>query len=274
MDRSLWACSTCQGTIRRVLSTDAPGLPGVTAPGGPGPGAAARSLAIPVLTFVIIHSLPIETIDVSVRNVRFDSAVIGRSPAHERGVFVVRTQLLRLILMTCLASWSWAANFGKVIQIGGHASDLALDERRGLLYVANFTANRIEVISTSDYARQSPYRVPPQPGSIALSPDGRYLVIAHYARWTDPAEFEPAVTILDLDTAGQRTLSHDLLTAGGGLWRREPGASGVRNRIPAVGPGHGRVPGTQAYRHGRHGLAGSLRHLPAPDRPSFGGCLW
>ena len=40
-----------------------------------------------------------------------------------------------------------AATFGKVVSIGGHASDVALDEPRGVLYVANFTANRIEVVS-------------------------------------------------------------------------------------------------------------------------------
>src|SRR5205085_142811 len=45
-----------------------------------------------------------------------------------------------------------AATFGTVVPIGGHASDIALDESRGLLYIANFTANRIEVMSTADYS--------------------------------------------------------------------------------------------------------------------------
>ncbi|WP_031495474.1 hypothetical protein [Bryobacter aggregatus] len=31
--------------------------------------------------------------------------------------------------------------------LGGQAADLTLDEQRGVLYAANFTANRIEVIS-------------------------------------------------------------------------------------------------------------------------------
>ena len=59
-------------------------------------------------------------------------------------------------------------------------SDLAFDERRNVLYVANFTANRIEVLSASDNTLQAPMYVPQQPGSIALSPDNRFLVIAHY----------------------------------------------------------------------------------------------
>ena len=40
-----------------------------------------------------------------------------------------------------------AGTFGKVVSIGGEASDVALDEPRGVLYIANFTANRIEVMS-------------------------------------------------------------------------------------------------------------------------------
>jgi hypothetical protein len=39
------------------------------------------------------------------------------------------------------------ASFGKAIAIGGHAGDIALDESRGLLYVSNFTANRIDKLS-------------------------------------------------------------------------------------------------------------------------------
>ena len=42
-----------------------------------------------------------------------------------------------------------AGTFGKVVAIGGAASDLALDEGRGVLYIANFTANRIEVMPLS-----------------------------------------------------------------------------------------------------------------------------
>src|SRR5947199_8887209 len=73
-----------------------------------------------------------------------------------------------------------AANFGTVIPIAGHASDIALDESRGLLYVANFTANRIEVMSTADYSIRTSMNVAPQPGSLSLSPDSKFLLVAHY----------------------------------------------------------------------------------------------
>jgi len=52
--------------------------------------------------------------------------------------------------LTGAATPSVAATFGTVVSIGGHASDIALDESRGLLYIANFTANRIEVMSLAD----------------------------------------------------------------------------------------------------------------------------
>jgi DNA-binding beta-propeller fold protein YncE len=64
-----------------------------------------------------------------------------------------------------------AASFGTVAPIGGHASDIALDESRGVLYIANFTANRIEVMSTADYSIRTSMNVAPQPGALSLSPD-------------------------------------------------------------------------------------------------------
>jgi len=46
--------------------------------------------------------------------------------------------------------------FGQVVVIGGEAIDLALDESRGVLYIANFTANRIDVMSLAN----QPFRRP------------------------------------------------------------------------------------------------------------------
>ena len=74
--------------------------------------------------------------------------------------------LLSIALASMLsASYGVAATFGTVVPIGGHASDIALDEARGVLYVANFTANRIEVMSTADYSIRSSMNVAPQPGA-------------------------------------------------------------------------------------------------------------
>src|SRR5438270_12095016 len=79
-----------------------------------------------------------------------------------------------------------AATFGTVVPIGGQAADIALDEPRGVLYIANFTANRIDVLSLSDNTVHTSYNVAGQPGSLSLSPDGNYLVIAHYGNFTAP----------------------------------------------------------------------------------------
>ena len=89
--------------------------------------------------------------------------------------------ILALVLSTTFMSTAgWAGTFGRVVPIGGYAADIALDERRGVLYIANFTANRIEVLDTSDLSIARSINVNAQPGSIALSPNGAYLVIGHY----------------------------------------------------------------------------------------------
>ncbi|MBS1824992.1 MAG: hypothetical protein JST93_06700 [Acidobacteria bacterium] len=87
---------------------------------------------------------------------------------------------------------------GKVVAIGGHAADLALDEARGVLYVANFTANRVDVLNASEGTIQSSINVAAQPSSLALSVDGRYLVVAHYGNVTAPASPNNGVTVIDL----------------------------------------------------------------------------
>lgn len=99
------------------------------------------------------------------------------------------------------------APFGTVVPVGGHVSDVALDERRGLVYAANFTANRIEIISTTDYSRRVPVAVSAQPGALALSWDARFLVVAHFSKWAPPASSTPSLTILDLDAGGRRTVA-------------------------------------------------------------------
>jgi uncharacterized protein (TIGR03437 family) len=101
-----------------------------------------------------------------------------------------------------LASAGMAATVGRVVPVGGHVADIALDEARGVLYIANYTANRIDVMSLSDYSIARSIGVRPYPGSLALSPDGHYLVIAHYGG----AELAPSgadlVDVLDLTAQG------------------------------------------------------------------------
>ena len=93
---------------------------------------------------------------------------------------------------------SHGATFGRVVAIGGQASDLALDEARRVLYVSNFTANRVDVISLGTNSVQTSINVAPFPSSLALSPDGRYLVVCHYGNFQAPASSQNSLSILDL----------------------------------------------------------------------------
>jgi len=68
---------------------------------------------------------------------------------------------LVFLVFSLLASAAFSATFGTVVVLGGQTSDLALDEARGLVYVANFTANRIEVVSTSTLRRVTTIAMPP-----------------------------------------------------------------------------------------------------------------
>ena len=104
-------------------------------------------------------------------------------------------------------STAHAATFGKVIPIGGEAADIALDEARGFLYIANFTASRIDVLSLSDQTVHSSIHVAPGPSSMALSPDGHYLVVTHFGNVQPPGSPTNAVSILDRDAGSLETLS-------------------------------------------------------------------
>src|ERR1022692_288175 len=100
-----------------------------------------------------------------------------------------------------------AANFGTAVPIGGHASDIALDESRGLLYIANFTANRIEVMSTADYSIHTSMNVAPQPGALSLSPDSKYLLVAHYGSSAPADPSKNVVTLINLNDSTRQTFS-------------------------------------------------------------------
>ena len=100
-----------------------------------------------------------------------------------------------------------AGTFGTVVPIGGQASDIALDESRGLLYIANFTANRIELMSTSDNSVHSSLSVAPQPGAMALSPDGQFLVVIHFGNFQTPIPPSNALTVINLNTNVKQTFA-------------------------------------------------------------------
>src|SRR5258708_31018588 len=102
---------------------------------------------------------------------------------------------LAAVTLGLLLAPVYAGTFGQVVSIGGQASDIALDEPRGVLYIANFTANRIDLMSLKDFTVPTSLNVAPNPGSLALSPDGNYLVIAHFGNYTAPSSPTNALTV-------------------------------------------------------------------------------
>ncbi len=106
-----------------------------------------------------------------------------------------------------LSAGAWGQTFGRVVALGGHAADLALDEPRHALYVANFTANRVDVVSIPDGTLDRSINVSSQPSALALSPDGRYLVIGHYGNFQSPNTPSNALSVIELDGSSRRTFS-------------------------------------------------------------------
>ncbi|HEY1239607.1 MAG TPA: hypothetical protein VGF16_03575, partial [Bryobacteraceae bacterium] len=109
----------------------------------------------------------------------------------------------RLIGLLCCAALGHAATFGTAVPVRGTVSDIALDERRGVLYLADFSAGRIQVLRTADLSFANP--LPPlaePPSALALSPDGRYLVVGHYQSFPD-SPGQPGFTVFDLNRGTQ-----------------------------------------------------------------------
>jgi len=99
------------------------------------------------------------------------------------------------------------AGFGTVIAIGGQASDLALDTTRGVVYVANFTGNTIDVVSLADNTIHTSLNVPAQPGALALSMDAHYLLVTAFGNWSGLVSPSNLITLIDLTTGAMRTLA-------------------------------------------------------------------
>ena len=123
----------------------------------------------------------------------------------------MRAVLLAALSVVVSCAQVAAATFGTPVVIGGHAADLALDERRGLLYIANFAGRRIDRMSTADNTLRSPIPMTThgESGSLALSPDNHYLVVTNYDN-CGLCDFLqgstiPTVTVIDLDAGSQKT---------------------------------------------------------------------
>ncbi len=113
----------------------------------------------------------------------------------------------KTVLAASLAAAAWGGTFGTVVSIGGEASDLALDTTRGVLYIANFTANQIDVMSLATNTIQTSINVGGQPSSIALSPDGHYLVATNFGNAAAPGSPTNALTVIDLTNQKTQTFS-------------------------------------------------------------------
>src|ERR1700734_2102307 len=106
-----------------------------------------------------------------------------------------------------VAGTARAGTFGTVVSIGGEAADLALDETRGVLYIANFTANRIDVMSLATNTVTTSINVAAQPSSIAMSPDGHYLVATNFGNAAAPASASNGLTVIDLTSQAAQTFA-------------------------------------------------------------------
>ncbi|HYL39238.1 MAG TPA: hypothetical protein VEV17_25185 [Bryobacteraceae bacterium] len=105
------------------------------------------------------------------------------------------------------AAVAWGGTFGTVVSIGGQASDVALDEPRGLLYIANFTANRVDVMSLANNTIQTSINVPAQPSALAVSPDDHFLVVAHFGNAAPPGSSTNALSVIDLGSNAIQTFA-------------------------------------------------------------------
>src|ERR1700733_10325963 len=113
----------------------------------------------------------------------------------------------KTVLAASLTAAAWGQTFGTVVSIGGEASDVALDQTRGVLYIANFTANQIDVMSLATNTIQTSINVAAQPSSIALSPDDHYLVATNFGNAAAPGSPSNSLTVIDLTNQGTQTFS-------------------------------------------------------------------
>jgi uncharacterized protein (TIGR03437 family) len=93
----------------------------------------------------------------------------------------MRVRLVQVMVVAALMPWlAAAATFGTVVQVHGAVADIALDEKDGLLFAANFSAYRVEVINIAGRTLVTNIPVTAPPSAVAVSPDNHYLVIGLY----------------------------------------------------------------------------------------------
>lgn len=89
--------------------------------------------------------------------------------------------MLRLFAITVLsASLLPGATLGRVVALPGGASDIALDETRGLVYLAQSVSNVVQVYSISKQTFTATIPTDQTPLALALSRDGKSLYVTCY----------------------------------------------------------------------------------------------
>lgn len=114
-----------------------------------------------------------------------------------------RCAAVAVVLLSVTAT-ALGATFGTVVPLSGQVSDLALDEARGVLYAANFGGSRVDVVSLATRQATTALSVAPYPGSLALSPDARFLLVAHFGNFQAPSASANALTLIDMNSGGQQ----------------------------------------------------------------------
>src|SRR5665213_1166864 len=113
-------------------------------------------------------------------------------------------RLIALGIMAGLACAAQTPTFGIRVPIAGEATDLALDEPRGVLYIADFTASRIERMNLATLKLLAPIPVDPNPGSMSLSPDRLWLLVAHYDNPASGTATNNHLTLINLLNGNSR----------------------------------------------------------------------
>lgn len=115
--------------------------------------------------------------------------------------------LISIGLLAGLACAAQTPTFGIRVPIGGEATDLAVDEPRGVLYIADFTASRIERMNLATFKLLAPIPVDPNPGSMSLSPDRLWLLVAHFDNPASGTGTNNHLTLINLLNNSKQTMA-------------------------------------------------------------------
>jgi DNA-binding beta-propeller fold protein YncE len=129
-----------------------------------------------------------------------------------RKLTLVSVQTVALVASLLAATGAWAhttegdAKFGTQIALPGIINDVVVDELRRMVYAANFTAGRVDVVSMDTQQRISSFPTTPQPAAtsgIAISPNGRWLLATSHPV-TSGVPQQSSVTVVNLDDTSDR----------------------------------------------------------------------